>query len=280
MDGHFAAFSFVDRIMEVEPGLRAQGRYAIPANLASFPVSLVAESVGQLAAWVAMAATDFQRRPVAGLAGRIEILSEVRPGQILHLGVELEHIDRDAMAYAGVARADGVVILRLAECVGPMLPAEDFDDPVALQDRFVVLCGPGSSPGGFLGVETLPFTATEVERGRRYQATLHVPASAPFFIDHFPRQPVLPGTLLLDALFRFARAIAPDLSPDTGTKFWTARKASDVKLRAFLAPGQTIDLEATLHEREPQHLKLRLGARAGKRSVASARVELMAGSVE
>ena len=50
MDHHFRAFSFVDRINAIEPGVRISGSYTIPVGLAEFPMSLVAEATGQLAA--------------------------------------------------------------------------------------------------------------------------------------------------------------------------------------------------------------------------------------
>ena len=93
MGGHLRAFSFVDQIARVEPVGRIQGHYAIPAGVDSFPASLVVEAVGQLAAWAAMAAVGFSHRPVAGIAGSIELLSAVRPGQNLDLAAELESVD-------------------------------------------------------------------------------------------------------------------------------------------------------------------------------------------
>ena len=68
MAERFSAFSFVDRITKLEPGVRAAGRYAIPGHLPRFPACLVAEAIGQLAAWVSMSKLGFRRRPVAGLA--------------------------------------------------------------------------------------------------------------------------------------------------------------------------------------------------------------------
>jgi len=67
----------------------------------------VPEAVGQLAAWSAMAALDFKVRPVAGLAGRIELMSDVRPGQSLELAVEIQTAEMDAVAYGGTAQVDG-----------------------------------------------------------------------------------------------------------------------------------------------------------------------------
>ena len=98
MDESFRAFSFVDRILSCEPGVAIRGFYRIPAGIESFPTSLVAEAVGQLAAWSAMAVVDFQRRPVAGIAGAIELLGDVRPGQTLELAADLESADIEAVA--------------------------------------------------------------------------------------------------------------------------------------------------------------------------------------
>ena len=68
MDDHFRAFSFVDRIQPDTGGAQIRGSYQIPEALTEFSSSLVAEAVGQLAAWAAMVAVDFRARPVAGIA--------------------------------------------------------------------------------------------------------------------------------------------------------------------------------------------------------------------
>ena len=48
---HFRAYTFVDRLTTVQPGVSARGTYAVPAALNEFSSSLVAEATGQLAAW-------------------------------------------------------------------------------------------------------------------------------------------------------------------------------------------------------------------------------------
>src|SRR5215472_2488504 len=115
MDDRFCAFSFVDRITSLELGGSVRGQYAIPPNVDAFPVSLVAEAVGQLAAWAAMKAVDFTHRPVAGIAGRIELLSMVRPGQVLDLSAELESVDTDSVGYCGIASVNGSTVIRLVD---------------------------------------------------------------------------------------------------------------------------------------------------------------------
>ena len=88
-DHHFAAFSFVDRIDEFVPRTSARGRFVVPAGIDAFPPCLVAEAVGQLAAWISMEAVDFRGRPVAALAGETRFLGEVAPGSVLELAAEL-----------------------------------------------------------------------------------------------------------------------------------------------------------------------------------------------
>jgi 3-hydroxymyristoyl/3-hydroxydecanoyl-(acyl carrier protein) dehydratase len=220
MDPHFCAFSFVDRITVVQPGVSVRGRYAIPAGLESFPASLVAEAVGQLAAWAALAGANFERRPVAGIAGSIELLAAVQPGQILELAAELETADADAMAYGGSAHADGILVVRLQHCVGPMMSMEEFDDPRAMRERFAVLCGPGAEPGGFRGVPVFGLERRDGEVGRSIRATLQVPASADLFADHFPRRPVFPGSLLMHSNLQLAAALAGDIPAPASGGAW------------------------------------------------------------
>jgi 3-hydroxymyristoyl/3-hydroxydecanoyl-(acyl carrier protein) dehydratase len=264
MTHHFAAFSFVDRINEFASGTRARGVFAVPAGLSSFPACLVAEAVGQLAAWTAMDAIAFRGRPVAALANETRFHGTVAPGDTLALEVDLESCDDDAVAYAGRARVNGALVVELADCLGPMLPVADFDAPEALAERLVLLRGPGAEPGRFHGIGTLRVEAIAGEPGA---ALLHVPADAPFFADHFPRRPVFPATLLLDALLGIALPLAPIGHVPS--------RMTHVKVRSFTEPGALLRLEATPTVANPS--RLQLSARAGDRTVATARLETRAG---
>ena len=272
MDEHFRAFSFVDRIHSIQPGVRIRGSYAIPSGIGSFPTSLVAEAVGQLAAWAAMAAVDFKYRPVAGLAGSIEILSRVRPGQALELAAEIETVDTEAAAYGGTAQADGVPVIRLQHCVGPMIAIEEFDDPQALRGRFALIQGAGAVPGAFGGLPFFAFNLTDGDPGQTLRATLQVPSAGPFFADHFPRRPVFPGTLLMDANFEVAAALAAQLPAPVNGGSWVLRGVGGVKLRAFTPPGDFLDLEARLHQLSPEAATVVVETRKGQRVISGARV--------
>lgn len=272
MDGHFRAFTFVDRITAVEPGRSVRGTYRIPAQVAGFPPSLVAEATGQLAAWSAMAFVDFASRPVAGLAGRVQIHGEPRPGDDLELTATLEEVSADAISYGGSARVGGRLVLELEHCVGPMVPLVDFDDPAALREHFTRLCATGATPGGFGGLGPLTLEHRPGEPGTLARAEFTVPTAAPWFCDHFPRKPVFPGSLLLHVNLQLAAALAAELPPAR----WQLREVTDVKLRAFMPPGEHLHLEARLLGATADTAQMVVETRLGKRLIGGARVNLVA----
>jgi 3-hydroxymyristoyl/3-hydroxydecanoyl-(acyl carrier protein) dehydratase len=275
MSPHFAAYSFVDRITDHVPAQRARGRFAVPARLPAFSSCLVAEAVGQLAAWVSMAHIDFRGRPVAALATETRFHGDAVPGRALDLAVELASCDDDAVAYSGHAEVDGRRIVELIDCLGPMLPVADFDSPDELRARFALLTDGGAPPERFEGV-TLPDVAI-VERvpGRSLEAALPVPKSAPFFGDHFPRRAVFPATLLLDTQIRLALDLARE-APWAGAVPPRLARVTHVKMRSFIAPGDDVAIGVQLGAPADGFAKAALDARIGGRIVATARAWLAA----
>jgi len=275
-DPHFAAYSFVDRIVEFAPGKHARGTFAVPARIDAFPSALVAEAVGQLAAWVAMDAIDFRGRPVAALATETRFAGAAKPGDRLDLAVDIQQCDDEAVAYDGNASVGDARIIELVDCLGPMLPVADFDSPEALRARLVLLRGAGAAPDRFGGIDDIPVHVTHRVPGSELHATIDVPADAPFFGDHFPRRPVFPATLLLDLMMRLAVELA-QLSPGPGASV-RALRVTHVKMRSFILPSQRLDVAVALGGVDHGVAKAMLSARTGDRLVASARLEL--GSVQ
>jgi len=273
MNNHFCAFSFVDRIHPGRSPDHISGSYLVPSSVCAFPVSLAAEAVGQLAAWAAMAAVNFERRPVAGIASRFELLNSPQPGQLLDLSVDIETIDSDAIAYSGTASASGVPLIRLQHCVGPMVAVADFDDPQALRERFALLCGPGAAPGRFGGIPPLIPDRSGGEPGSSATAVFQVPTDGAFFADHFPRRPVFPGSLLMHAKLELARALASEAPPAPGAA-WVLSAVLDMKLRAFVPPGKILDMEARFTDRSSESSAILVETKSGERPVGSARVFL------
>jgi len=276
MDERFSAFSFVDRIADVSPGASARGTYRIPLRVGEFPASLVAEAVGQLAAWASMAKLDFRRRPVAGLARETRFLRAVGPGDTLDLEADLESCTEDDVAYAGRASVGGQPVIVLEQCLGPMLPAEEFDAPEALYRDYKTLCGDGAPPDRFQGVPTIPLELIDSTPAERVTARLRVPDSAPFFGDHFPRRPVFPATLLLDSQIRLAVGLAHEAMTVADDAELAATRVLDVKIRAFIAPGQLLEIGAEKAAADGTLYAARLSARANGKAVATARVEIAA----
>lgn len=276
MDEHFAAFSFVDRITALEPGRRARAVFAIPGAIRTFPRALVAEAVGQLAAWVAMSAIEFRGRPVAALAAETRFYAEPRPGQRLDLEVLLTDCDDAAVAYGGQASVDGRCIAELVHCLGPMLPAADFDAPDALRERFALLCGAGATPHRFAGVALDGPVPTAHLPGKSMRATLQVPLAASFFSDHFPRRPVFPATLMLDAQMGLAATLASESPPQAAGPL-SLRRVTNVKVRSFTTPGQAVELGAEATPQDDGTLQVALSASFEGKTIGTARVEFGAG---
>jgi 3-hydroxymyristoyl/3-hydroxydecanoyl-(acyl carrier protein) dehydratase len=268
---HFAAFSFVDRITEFVPGTRAHGVFHVPAAIQAFPACLVAEAVGQLAAWVSMEHIGYRGRPVAALAGETRFLGHAAPGETLQLSVEIDDVDDDAVAYRGWAEVGGRRVLELDDCLGPMLPVAEFDAPEALRERFALLCGAGARPDRFHGVAVPNPEAVAHASGQSLRAILKVPVAAPFFADHFPRRPVFPATLLLDAQIGLAATLAREAG---GGAEPVASRMTRVKMRSFIVPGQEIELRVELSEQEDRWTRIACSAHdGGAKSIATCRVE-------
>ena len=271
MSDHFRSFSFVDRILSDDVGTRIAGEYEVPETIDSFAPSLVSESIGQCAAMSAMRAVDFQFRPVAGIAGTVEFLREVHPGQTLRLEADLAKANEEAVEYDGVALVDGEPVVRLHDCLGPMVPMADFDDPEAVNGRYDLLSGEGAESGVFSGVPEFSFEWKEKVAGESGEAEFVIPESAPFFGDHFPRNPVFPGTLLMKVNLAFVHELAETL-PGEGR--WQANGMKDVKLRAFMPPGEALTLQAKVEEIEGDKAVIYVQSRKGKRRNSGARVLL------
>jgi len=269
---HFAAYSFVDRIDAFEPERSARATYAVPADVPRFSSCLVAEAVGQLAAWVSMERSDYRGRPVAALATETHFLGEAAPGDTLELSVTLDHCDDETIAYGGTAHAAGRPLVELVHCLGPMLPVADFDAPDALRARFALLRDGGAPPGRFRGVVPAPVRITERGDGT-LRARLDVPADAPFFHDHFPRRPVYPATLLLDTLVEETLALARSASWAAHARIAPAR-VLNVKMRSFIAPGQALDLALDVKPPVDGLAKASMQASTDGRVVGGARLEM------
>lgn len=270
----FRAFSFVDRIVSVEASGRVVGQFQLAHHLDRFPQALVAEAIGQLAAWQSMAQLQFQHRPVAALAGETLYHAEARPGDLLTLQVDLESCDSDAVAYCGEARCGEQLILQLNHCSGAMLPQEQFDDPSLVAGDFETLRGPGAEPGRLQQAPRVQPSAAEQQPDGSLLSALRVPDQADFFLDHFPRNPVFPATLLMQALSEMlVGAVAR--AGQQGPRLRAMRR---VKVRSWIHPGDHVILKAEGFNPAEPSSPVKLTALSHGKVVASAMAELAVGA--
>jgi 3-hydroxyacyl-[acyl-carrier-protein] dehydratase len=157
-----------------------------------------------------------------------------------------------------------------------MLPMDEFDDPLALRGDFHTLLGAGVAPGRFGGVPEPVLQDLLVQPGERLLAVLQVPevAAAAYFEDHFPRRPVFPGTLLMDALARLSLQLAQQSAPLAAAGPLVTQEVSQVKIRSFTAPGARLQLEVVLQDIDAQRARLKVTARSDDKTVATARIEV------
>ena len=275
MGGRYGAFTFCDRITDYVPARSARATFAVPATLGEFPSCLVAEATGQLAAWVSMAHIGFRGRPVAALARDVQMQRDVLPGETLTLEVDIEDCDDDAVFYQGRAQVDGRDAVRLVDCLGPMLPQDDYDYADDLARQFALLCGAGAVPGRVEGVgEHAMEIVSRTDDSR--DARLHVPLDAPYFVDHFPRRPVFPATLLLDHAIR----VATELVGTDAKQRQRASRVQNVKMRDFIRPGEDVLLHVERAAPGDDDARVKLTAKIGERTMATAQIAFAHASLE
>src|SRR5512135_2671150 len=139
-------YLFVDRIDHIVKNSRARGRKTISFEegfLASpyplpgeFPRLLILEAASQLAAWLIMFSTDFERFPLMARLEKAEIVEGVVSGDRLTLEVEILALDPEgALTRAEVFR-DGRLIARGQNCLCAFTPLDRLAEPDSMRAAF------------------------------------------------------------------------------------------------------------------------------------------------
>ena len=270
----FSAFSFVDRITSIGSSGQIKGSFLIPAHLEFFPQSLVAEAIGQLAAWYAMSSLNFERRPVAALAGATKYHSEARPGERLNLEAIIESCDSESVSYSGVATVGERLVLELVDCSGAMLPQQEFDDPETIGQQFKLLETTGAKENRLAQAPCILPTDLKSDALGTLEGSLIIPSQADFFADHFPNKPVFPATLLMHALSSMVIEQI-NCSPLPNQPQLAISSMARVKVRSWIAPGDQVKLRAEGLTPEIGPKQVKLSAHVGTKLVASALLNLV-----
>ena len=87
----------------------------------------------------------------------------------------------------------------------------------------------------------------EIEAGVRAVGLKQVTINEPFFVGHFPGQPVMPGVLIVEALAQVG-AVAVLMQPEFRGKLAFFAGIDNVRFRKPVTPGDTLRLEVTLEK--------------------------------
>jgi 3-hydroxymyristoyl/3-hydroxydecanoyl-(acyl carrier protein) dehydratase len=266
------SFLLLDRISSFEPGRAAQGRWHLPPGEDGVAACLLVESIGQLAAYVAMECTGFTSRPVAATAGEVVVLREAIPDCDLDLEIEITSVRSVAVGYRGRASQRGAPVIELDRAVSALLPMEEFDDPARVARELDALRGDGIAARSLPAPAALRPTARVLAQSAdSLRAEIAAPASAPFYADHFPRRPVYPATLLLDAQI----ALAHDFLAERGSSPGRLERVRHIKVRSFTPPGGRLEVEVERIPGGDPRTAVALRAASGSERVSTATAEFV-----
>ena len=97
---------------------------------------------------------------------------------------------------------------------------------------------------------------TELELGKRITGVKCLSLSENYLRDHFPRFPVMPGVLMLEALTQ-ACCWLVRASEDFEHSMVVLKEARNVKYTGFVEPGQTLVISATLQKQDEETATLK-----------------------
>ncbi len=278
-------FLFVDRILNSVPGQLIRGvkhvtwddtylSYDHEGQL-SFAPSLIGETLGQLAAWNVMAYHDFTLRPVAGIVASASMLRSVRPGETLLLESVIDELDDAVVRYHSIAKVGQEPVFIVDGAIGPLLPMINFIDVDVVRRQFNEINRPGSWDAVVEHACTQRLAKNndrvfkaahpsmkfdridEVESGSYWTAEKLVSRTAAYFPDHFPNNPVLPMTVLLECKLNLAHEFASELLPQFGVQgHYKVSELRKVKMNDFVHPGDVLVCHLKLKRQDHDELIL------------------------
>ncbi len=114
---------------------------------------------------------------------------------------------------------------------------------------------------------------TSLEPGKRLTAERTLHPDEEYLKDHFPRFPVMPGVMMLEALHQAAVWMIR-----TGDQFQSPlvllREARGVKFGDFLSPGETLEIAVEAIKEHENHITVKATASKQGRVTVSARLIL------
>ena len=112
---------------------------------------------------------------------------------------------------------------------------------------------------------------TELVRGERIRAVRHVRADEDYLRDHFPLFKVMPGVLMLEALFQASCWLIRE-TEGFDNSLLTLKEARNVKFADFMEPEQTLHITAEILKLETESVSIKASGTKGDAIAVSARL--------
>ncbi len=117
----------------------------------------------------------------------------------------------------------------------------------------------------------------DIEKGRKAITLKNVSMDEPYFMGHFPKQPVLPGVLILEAMAQTG-GLAFESSFEKGDKGMPAlASVEEFRVKKRVIPGDQLIIEAEILRIFSNLAKVKVVARVGEDTVAEGTLVLAKG---
>jgi 3-hydroxyacyl-[acyl-carrier-protein] dehydratase len=116
--------------------------------------------------------------------------------------------------------------------------------------------------------------------GGRARTLKNVSHNEPFFVGHFPGNPVMPGVLIIEALAQSAAILALSELKAENQRMFMLTGIEKARFRRPVVPGDQLDMEVTVIRNRGPLWKMRAEARVGGEIAAEAELSAMEVSEE
>ena len=111
---------------------------------------------------------------------------------------------------------------------------------------------------------------SKLEPGQCIVATKSPTLSEEYLQDHFPNFPVMPGVLMLEAMFQ-ASAWLLRATDNFSDSLVLLKEAKNIKYSGFVKPGETLEVKSEIQQREGRETWFKAQGRRGSDVVVRAK---------
>lgn len=114
---------------------------------------------------------------------------------------------------------------------------------------------------------------TELEPGHHLKATKCLTLSEQYLHDHFPLFPVMPGVLMLEALYQ-ASAWLIRSSEEFANSMVVLHEARNIKFQDFVSPGNQLDVHVEILKQDDRAVHVKAVGKIGDKTAVNGRLVL------